>query len=131
MFSGPESVKLHFGPQGLKMFFELLTVLMRTEQLFNEIIGSRRMCSWFSNPDSRIVPRDRYGSGAASYCLARLAATWRFIFALAALACLFNALTQQMHDVDDFASLRSGSGRHRSFDDFGFAGFNFSVDDFH
>ena len=63
--------------------------------------------------------------------LARLAATWRFVLALASFACPFNTLTQQMHDVDDFASLRSRSGRHRTFDDFGLAGFNFSVNDFH
>lgn len=62
--------------------------------------------------------------------LARLAAARHFVFAVA-FTCLFNTLTQQMHDVDDFASLRSGSGRHRTFDDFGLAGFNFSVNDFH
>jgi hypothetical protein len=33
-------VELHFGPQGLKIFFELLTVLMihTIKQLFNEIM---------------------------------------------------------------------------------------------
>ncbi|TMA63169.1 MAG: hypothetical protein E6J73_09335, partial [Deltaproteobacteria bacterium] len=47
------------------------------------------------------------------------------------LARLLYALSQQMHDVNDFSALRSARGRFRGFDNLGLARLYFLLDDFH